>query len=91
MLKFEWDKYKNEKNIRERNLDFSNAVEMFDGPMLIRLDSRSDYDEERYLAFGLVHGRLMAVVYTYRGPDTVRIISFRRANYREQAQFQDQI
>lgn len=47
MLEFEWDRSKNEKNIRERNLDFADAVEMFDVPMLVNVDVRADYKEQR--------------------------------------------
>ena len=58
---------------------------MFTHPMLVRPDHRRDYGEERSIGFGHVQGRLMAVVFTQRPPDTIRIISFRKANAREQA------
>ncbi len=47
-------------------------------------DLRFDYSEHRYIGYGRIDGRLMVVVYTERLPDIIRIISFRKANYREQ-------
>lgn len=86
-MKFEWDHRKNERNIRERGLDFADAAEMFDGPMLVAPDTRRDYAESRQIGMGLVRGRLMVIVFTERNPETIRIISLRKANTREQAKF----
>lgn len=90
-MKFEWDEAKNEANIRERRLDFADAVEMFDGPMLTKPDTRKDYSEIRQIGFGYVQGRLMTVAFTEREPDIIRIISFRKANQREQTLFEKEI
>jgi hypothetical protein len=90
-MKFDWDEAKNEKNIRERGLDFTDACEMFDAPMLVLPDTRKDYGEIRHIGFGYTHGRLMVVVYAEQKPATIRIISFRKANNREQANFEKTI
>jgi hypothetical protein len=90
-MRFEWDEAKNEKNIRQRGVDFEDAAEMFEGPMLVRPDGRKSYGETRYIGFGFVQGRLMAVAFTERDPDIVRIISLRKANKREQANFEKAI
>jgi uncharacterized DUF497 family protein len=90
-MKFEWDENKNEANIRERGLDFADACEMFKSPMLVKPDSRKDYGEVRYIGFGYVQRRLMAVVFTKQVPGIIRIISFRKANKREQARFEKAI
>jgi uncharacterized DUF497 family protein len=86
-MKLEWDHRKNERNIRERGLDFADAAEMFDGPMLVGPDRRKAYGEARYIGVGLIRGRLMVTVFTERNPDTIRIISLRKANTREQTKF----
>ena len=86
-MKFEWDHRKNERTIRERGLDFAHAAEMFDGPMLVAPDTRRDYGEPRYIGVGLIRGRLMVTVFTERNPETIRIISLRKANSREQTKF----
>ena len=42
-------------------------------------DTRQDYGEARYTAFGLINGRLRCVYFTIRG-DNYRIIGLRKAN-----------
>ena len=90
-IRFKWDESKRIANIRERRLDFADAKLMFHGRMVVRLDKRLDYGEIRYLAYGLVKNRLMAVVYTQREQNIIRIISFRKANKREQAFYEKKI
>ncbi len=90
-MPFEWDEKKNERNIRERGIDFTDAPEMFDGPMLVVPDDRADYGEPRRIGMGSIRGRLMVVVYTERQPNIVRIISLRKANKREQERFKKAI
>ena len=60
-MKFDWDEAKNEKNTRERGLDFADACEMFTGPMLTLPDQRKDYGENRQIGFVYAQGRLMVV------------------------------
>ena len=90
-MEFAWDEIKNKKNIRERGLDFVDACEMFSAPMLVLPDTRKDYGEVRYIGFGYTQGRLMVVIYTERQSKSIRIISFRKANNREQACFKKTI
>ena len=87
-MRFEWDKTKNERNIRDRSLDFADAPEMFGSPMLVLPDARKDYREDRYIGVGTGKGRVMVVVFTQRRPDVIRIISFRKANSREQKRYE---
>jgi uncharacterized DUF497 family protein len=63
--------------------------EMFIGPMLIGPDARKDYGEARQVGFGFIRGRLMAVAFTERESDTIRIISARKANSREKTFYQE--
>jgi hypothetical protein len=89
-MKFEWDEAKNERNIKKHGLDFAEAVEVFNGPILERLDDSADYGEERWVAVGLLHG-IVCVVLVYTEPDreTIRIISFRKADrYEREAYFE---
>ncbi|HBC7420864.1 BrnT family toxin [Serratia marcescens] len=46
-------------------------------------DTRRDYGEERYIAFGYLHDRIYCVVFTDRANNERRIISLRKANSRE--------
>ena len=42
---FEWNAAKNAANIAKHGIDFEDAIEMFDGPVLERPDDRRDYGE----------------------------------------------
>jgi uncharacterized DUF497 family protein len=47
--------------------------------MLIGLDEREEYGEERWIGIGLLDGRVVVVVYTELDEETTRIISLRKA------------
>jgi uncharacterized DUF497 family protein len=82
-MHFDWDENKNELNIKQHGLDFAFAKQIFNDDLLVVPDLRFDYKENRYIGYGKIESRLMVVVYTERLPDIIRIISFRKANYRE--------
>ena len=90
MSGFEWDSKKETENIHKHGIDFATASRLWDEPVLEREDERRDYGETRILAFGRVDGRLMAVLYTWRGVHR-RIISARKANRRERKCFEAEI
>ncbi len=48
-MQFEWDEAKNLENIRKHQIDFADMPRMFEAPMLIELDDRFDYGEDRWL------------------------------------------
>ncbi len=90
-MRFEWDEQKNKANIHKRGLDFANTPEVFDGPMLIRRDTREDYGENRWVGIGITRGRVVVLVYAERDAgETIRIISMRKALKYERKQF-DQV
>ncbi len=76
----EWDEEKAANNRRKHGIDFDEAIEVFYGASLLRRSDRNK--EERWLAIGETEGRVVAVVFTWRG-DTLRIISARRARKNE--------
>lgn len=80
---YEWDDAKNERNKQERGLAFDLAREFEWETALIIEDTRQDYDEQRFMAMGMITGKLYAIVYTHRH-ERMRIISLRRANTREE-------
>ena len=79
-MQFEWNEAKNLDNIRKHDIDFVDVPEMFDSPMLIELDNRFDYDEDRWFGIGFLGNGVAIVVWTERQNDVIRIISSRRAN-----------
>ena len=87
-MKFEWDVDKNESNIEKHALDFLDAEEIFDSPMLVALDTRQDYGEDRWIGLGLLEHRVVVVIYTFRDADTVRVISMRKALHYERLHYE---
>lgn len=83
-MQFEWDEAKNLENIRKHEIDFADIPEVFEGPMLVELDDRFDYGEDRWLGIGFLAQGVAIVVWTERQNDVIRLISARRANRYEQ-------
>ena len=90
-MRFEWDETKRKANIAKHGIDFLDVPEMFGSLMLVGTDSRKDYGETRKGGFGFIRGRLIAVAFTERTPNLIRIISARKANTREEAHYQKTI
>ena len=88
-MRFEWDEAKNQENIRKHRIDFSDVSDLFDGDMLVELDDRFDYGEERWIGTGFLRRLIAIVVWTERYGDVIRIISARKANPHEQQCFED--
>jgi len=88
-VRFEWDENKNDDNIAKHGLDFEDASEVFDAPMLVALDNRADYGEDRWIGIGFLEQRVVVTVYTFRGSQVTRIISMRKALQHERNQFEE--
>ncbi|MEN6577910.1 MAG: BrnT family toxin [Phycisphaerales bacterium] len=87
-MRFVWDQRKNRENIRKHGIDFRDVVEMFGRPMLIRLDTRGDYGEDRWIGVGLLRAVVAVVVYVeWLQDDTIRIISARKATTYEKDEY----
>lgn len=86
-MKWEWDEAKRLDNIRKHGIDFRDAPAVFKGPMLVRLDDRVDYGEDRWVGLGLLGEGLVVVVYT-ENDESIRFISARKANQHERRRFE---
>jgi uncharacterized DUF497 family protein len=62
---------------------FEDAMRIFEGPTVEKIDDRFDYGEIRIYATGLVNAVEITVVYTERGNDEKRIISAWRSEAHE--------
>ena len=85
-----YDPAKRAWTLAERGLDFDDAAHVFAGPTINLLDDRKAYGEVRWVTYGLLDGRMIAVVWTPRGT-TRHIISMRKTNDREQQTYRDQL
>ena len=88
-MKFEWDDEKNKENIRKHGLDFADAWQIFDAPMLTALDTKEDYGEDRFIGIGFLKNFVVVVVYTEPEEETTRIISLRKALKHERERFEE--
>ena len=65
-VRYEWDERKRVENLEKHGIDFQ-AVHGFDWTTAVIFeDSRRDYGEIRYTAYGLLDGRIFALVFTDR-------------------------
>jgi uncharacterized protein len=82
-MKYSWAEAKNRRNIRLHGIAFHDAVRIFAGPTVERIDDRFDYGELRVYAIGVVNGLEITVIYTDRDNDEKRIISAWRSEPHE--------
>ena len=86
-MRFEWDEEKNRMNVQKHGISFNDVIGLFDHPMIVHLDVRNDYEENRWVGIGMMKHHVAVVVYTERMGDAIRIISARKANKREVRQY----
>jgi uncharacterized protein len=85
-VRVEWDEAKREENVHKHGIDFVGIETLFEGITATIEDDRLDYGEQRFVTFGLMEGRVVAVVHTEQS-DTIRIISIRKATKREEQSY----
>jgi uncharacterized DUF497 family protein len=83
----EYDTTKDEANQEKHGISLAAAGSIDWETALIRPDARKDYSEDRFQALGLLDERLYLVAFTVRG-EALRIISMRKANKREERQYE---
>jgi uncharacterized DUF497 family protein len=86
-MKVDWDDKKAEVNEQKHGISFAEAATIFTSPYLEVKDHSSD--EERFKAIGFsLRLNVLLVVYCYRGEDTIRIISARKATKKERKEYE---
>jgi hypothetical protein len=83
---FEWNERKRLTNVAKHGIDFIDAKEIWAGDVLEAPSPR--HEEARFIAYGVVEGRIIAVVFTRDG-ETLRLISARRARNYEREAYKD--
>jgi len=56
--------------------------------MLVELDEREDYGEERWIGMGFLRDIVVVVVFAERRQDTIRIISARKVSKHERKRYE---
>jgi len=87
---FDWDTGKNQSNILKHGIDFIDAKEIFNNPMIIKVDKRINYGEKRWISIGLLGDIIVVMIFTLRGK-AIRIISVRKANQKERRMYDERI
>jgi uncharacterized DUF497 family protein len=91
-MRFEWDESKNNENIRKHGLDFADAWQVFENPLLSKLDDREDYAEDRWIGVGMMsNGIVVVLVFTEKEQETIRLISMRKATKNERTRYEQAI
>ncbi|MBI4604084.1 MAG: BrnT family toxin [Planctomycetes bacterium] len=87
-MDFEWDPRKAASNLRKHGIDFADAATvLYDDFALTVPDEHPE--EERFATIGMdALGRLLVVVYTWRG-ERARLISARKATASERRQYEE--
>ena len=89
-IRFEWDERKNRENERKHRVSFEEAQTVFLDENAIRyFDPDHSDDEDRFLMLGMSFSlRILVVCHCHRvNNSAIRIISARKANKREQADY----
>lgn len=81
-MKIEFDPAKNESNYAKHSVFLSDAEKFEWDTAMCATDDRMDYKETRISCIGYIGLRLYVIVYTQRGT-ALRVISLRKANFRE--------
>lgn len=85
-MRFEWDVRKSKANLRKHGVSFDEACTVFDDPNAsLSFDTEHADAEDRFVLRGFSNKvRLLCVSHCYRQGDVVRIISARKAAFRDQ-------
>ena len=89
-MKIIYDPKKRQITLKERGLDFEDAVQVFTGSVYEIEDTRIDYGETRILCFGLLNNRMVIVGYVQRG-NARHVFTMRKANEKEQKRFRKRL
>ena len=86
-----WDEARRKSNLEKHGLDFNDAHLVYDNPDKCTYQSNRKGERRLMdLAFAVVNGRLLALIYPERGND-IRVISFRPASREEREQHERDI
>ncbi|MBF0311161.1 MAG: BrnT family toxin [Magnetococcales bacterium] len=88
-MKIVWDIAKAKTNEEKHGVSFADASIVLDDPMALVSEGDSQ-GEQRFQAIGAdARGRVLAVIFTYRG-DCLRLISARKAERWERQLYEDE-
>ncbi len=87
-MNFEFDDSKSDANKEKHGLDFVEAQELWNDPMLLEVPAKVAH-EERFVIIGKIGDEHWSGIITYRG-NNIRIISVRRSRRKEAARYESE-
>ena len=88
-MQYEWDPAKAEANLATHGVSFAEAVTVLEDDFALTREDPDSAGEQRFVTLGMSSvAQLLVVVYTYREPDVLRIISAWRANRRQRLHYE---
>ena len=89
-MRFEWDPRKAAANLRSHGVSFPEAVTVLDDEHALTRQDPDAHEEQRFMTLRLSDvAKLLVVVYTYREPDVIRMISAWKANKRQRELYEE--
>jgi hypothetical protein len=90
LVRFEWDPRKANANLRTHGIGFAEAVTVLEDTFALTREDPDAVEEERFVTLGLSdQADLLVVVYAYREPDIIRVLSAWRANRRQRELYEE--
>ena len=87
-VEYEWDEEKAAANLRKHRVDFADAALVLEDDLASTMRDLYSEREERFVTLGRdPNGRLLVVVYTWRG-ERARLISAREATSKERREYE---
>jgi uncharacterized protein len=86
-MNYEWDQAKAAANLAKHGVRLADAVIVFSDRGALTIDDPHP-DDERHVTIGIdARARVLVVIWTWRGEETIRLISARRATPTERRQY----
>lgn len=88
LVNITWDGAKADENLSKHQSAFADAELVLSDPLALTTEDPDAEGEQRFLSVGSdAFGRILAVIYTYRGENQIRLISARRATSNERGAY----
>ena len=88
-MQYEWDPAKAAANLAAHGVSFAEAVTVLEDDFALTREDPEREGEQRFVTLGLSSfAHVLAMVYTYRQPDVIRLIAVWRANRRQRVRYE---
>lgn len=89
-VRIAWNPAKARANLRGHGVSFAEAVTVLEDDFALTREDPDAESEQRFVTLGLSSfGNLLVVVYTYREPDVIRIMSAWKANKKQRVRYEE--